>query len=83
MVVGLLAVVAAARDGAVLGGGVLLEPGGHDGVQLLVLATMSHNLINKNDKNNKIDWKHSPLNFRRFLNINMRSNNNLKRSIVF
>jgi len=43
--VGLLAVVAAARDGAVLGGGVLLEPGGHDGVQLLVLATMSHNLV--------------------------------------
>lgn len=45
VVVRLLAVVAAPRGGAELGGGELLEAGGHDGVQLLVLASMSHHLV--------------------------------------
>ena len=45
MVVGLLAVVAAARGGAVLGGGELLEARGQDGVQLLVLPSVRHHLV--------------------------------------
>ena len=45
MVVGLLAVVAAARGGAVLGGGELLEARGQDGVQLLVLPPVRHHLV--------------------------------------
>ena len=45
MVVGLLAVVAAARGGAVLRGGELLESRGQDGVQLLVLPPVRHHLV--------------------------------------
>ena len=45
MVVGLLAVVAAARGGAVLGGGELLKARGQDGVQLLVLPPVRHHLV--------------------------------------
>ena len=45
MVVGLLAVVAAARGGAVLRGGELLEARGQDGVQLLVLPPVRHHLV--------------------------------------
>ena len=45
VVVGLLAVVAAARGGAVLGGGELLEARGQDGVQLLVLPPVRHHLV--------------------------------------
>ena len=45
MVVGLLAVVAAARGGAVLSGGELLEARGQDGVQLLVLPSVRHHLV--------------------------------------
>ena len=41
---GLLSIMTAARCGAVLGGGELLEAGGHDAVQLLVLASVGHNL---------------------------------------
>ena len=45
MVVGLLAVVAAARGGAVLRGGELLKARGQDGVQLLVLPPVRHHLV--------------------------------------
>ena len=44
VVVGLLAVMAAAGYGAVLGGRVLLEARRHDAVKLLVLSTMRNNL---------------------------------------
>ena len=47
VVVGLLAVMAAAGYGAVLGGRVLLEARRHDAVKLLVLSTMCNNLKNK------------------------------------
>ena len=42
---GLLAVVAAARGGAVLGGGELLEARSQDAVQLLMLSSVSHNFV--------------------------------------
>ena len=45
VVVRLLAVVGAIGHGANLRGRVLLEAGGDDGVQLLVLATMSNHLV--------------------------------------
>ena len=45
VVVGLLAVVAATADQAELGRGVLLESGGVDRVQLLVLASVGHDLV--------------------------------------
>jgi hypothetical protein len=45
VVVGLLAVVAATVDEAELGRGELLESGGVDGVHLLVLPSMGHDLV--------------------------------------
>lgn len=45
VVVGLLAIMTAAWCGAVLGGGELLEAGGHDAVQLLVLSSVGHHLV--------------------------------------
>ena len=45
MVVGLLAVVAAARGGAVLRGGELLKARGQDAVQLLMLSPVGHNFV--------------------------------------
>ena len=44
VVVCLLAIMTAPWCGAVLGGGELLEAGGHDAVQLLVLPSVSHHL---------------------------------------
>ena len=45
MVVGLLAVVAAARGGAVLRGGELLEARGQNAVQLLMLSPVGYNFV--------------------------------------
>lgn len=45
VVVGLLAVVAAPAHRAELGGRELLEAGGHDGVELLVLPAVGHHLV--------------------------------------
>ena len=45
VIVRLLPVVRAAGDGALLRRGVLLEPRGHDRVQLLVLSPVSHHLV--------------------------------------
>ena len=57
MVVGLLAVMATAGYGAVLGGRVLLEARRHDAVKLLVLSTMCNNLKNKSMRKERYEGK--------------------------